>query len=197
MLNLRTRAALRAKNTNEYLNMLDQPLPPQKPTVVDSHSYHTARQEVENIINNLGDVLPVIEQKDRLRIYEMLGPIEDSSAYTQVPDVITIDEISEQYRLVQFIRSTVLSPNNTIKHGATTRELTALTSSIANLSNMFFRQQDKVKLLQEVQAIKRAVNTALSSSPEEVRKAFISALEKARDSDDSTPDEPKEEVESE
>ncbi len=180
---LRTRANL---ELNKMMNLFDSPLtspaPPKRPYMLDANSYFQARQAVDDAIGNLQDVLPALSKEDRIKLYDLIGPIETEDYSSTMSRNVDIDEVTEQYQLVQHIRRSVLDPSNTIKHGATTRELTALVSAMSNLSNLFFRQKDKVELMQEVQAIKRAVSVALEECTPDVKERFIATLERARSS---------------
>jgi hypothetical protein len=181
---LRNRATLRQEEnqkTHDFVAKVSSPLVTRKPSMIDQSAYYEIRQAIEDAIAGLQDVLPALQKEDRLKLYELIGPIDpENTEVAALNRDINIDDVAEQYRLVQHIRSEVLSPANTIKHGSTARELTALTGAISNLCGMFFRQQDKIRLLQEVQSIKRAVNVALETCEPQVKMNFISALERAR-----------------
>lgn len=181
---LRNRVSLDREKHHQMLNQFDSPLPKaqlkERPYMLDANSYFQARQAVDDAIGNLQDVLPALTKDDKVKLYNLIGPIEAEDYVRPLEGNIGIDEVTEQYMLVQHIRRSVLDPSNTLKHGATPRELTAMVSAMSNLSNLFFRQRDKIDLMQEVQAIKRAVNVALEDCPQEVKEKFITTLQRAR-----------------
>jgi hypothetical protein len=148
------------------------------------NEYYRIRQEIADAIGNLQDVLPALTKEDRVKLYNLIGPIDpENNVPKELIQEVNIDDVVEQYRLVQHIRKSILDPSNTIKHDASARELSALTSAISNLCNMFYRHQDKTKLMSEVQSIKRAVSIALESCDPEVKQRFITVLQRVRDGD--------------
>lgn len=175
---------LQAKTMYDFVSQFDKPFMEKQPI----HVTVKLQQEIREIIDTLHDIAPALTVEQKVEIYDVVGPIQNKGGNSQLNraqdeffgspaastvGVLDINAITAQYLLVEHIRDTILDPNNTIKHKATPRELSALISSISNVVSLFLKNQDKIELLKEVQSIKRAVSYALQDAPMAVRTKFL------------------------
>jgi hypothetical protein len=182
-----------AKATNAFMNRLSSPPPPNPQPYIDRHGggggFGASQEAIENAIDELRDLAPALNADQKAQIYDLLGEIDPDDSLSLLGGgadlgwgngtvgIVDIDTITAQFLLVQSIRKKVMDPRGVLRHKASARELTSLVNAINSVVNLFMRHADKVRSMQEVAQLKRAVSYALEKAPAEVRDKFLSAME--------------------
>jgi len=142
-----------------------------KPDFTSTAAYHQAQQEVDDAIAELHLHEAILTPKHRNSLAKLSE--EDGSL---VAGEYGINEVQEQYKLVEKIRRQVLTDTGKIMEGCNLKDLSALTSSLNSLISVYIRSQEKLNKMQEEANLRDAVAEALKTLPEEAREVFFSTL---------------------
>jgi hypothetical protein len=154
----------------ESLEIFSTPLSEFMRPAFDPKDYDRVQESIKECIYELRDLAPALSTQQKIEITRLIG-------FQSGQDVMTIDEVTQQYQLVLRIRDMVLDPDNSINEKTDPRGLTALVNAISNLINLFLRHKDKIDHMKEIAHMREAVVTAMGGQSVDVRKMFFDKLD--------------------
>jgi tRNA threonylcarbamoyladenosine modification (KEOPS) complex Pcc1 subunit len=88
----------------------------------------------------------------------------------------TINDIHEQYRMVQRLRDQLLDRDDRVLVGVSAKDLSSLINSINSLIGLFLRAEEVMNRVEEEGRLREAVQAALTTLPAAARKTFFNRL---------------------
>jgi len=142
-----------------------------KPQYITTSSYHLAQADIDDAIQELllhSAALTNDHRRQLTRIIERSDGLDKQYG---------IDEVHQQYRLVEKIRTQVVSDDGMILPDTTVKDLSALIGALNSLISVYIRSEQKLNKLQEEANLREAVLEALKELPPEAREVFFKKLD--------------------
>lgn len=148
--------------------------------------YHRVQHAISDCFLELKQIAGALTDDQKHQVLLMLGINPGNVGTIGMSDGMVlqydVDQVAAQYQLVQQLRAKVLTPGNDIQERATAKDLSALINAINSTIALFMKNQERIKHLKEMRAMKEATILALKDMPEEVQLNFFKRLDEMRSS---------------
>ncbi len=154
-------------------------MPLQRPSYSPA-DYHKVQDAISDVLDDLRQIAPALNDAQRETVLNITGARAMSVSSDGRPIQYDVDQVTEQYRMVQIIREKVLSAGNIIAENASAKDLSALVNAINSTISLFMRHQTTMDHLKEMRIMREATILALKGLPEDVISEFFRRLEELR-----------------